>query len=102
MLIKDIKFRRIRKLAKKRIKQYKARCYDGEKSICGHLWDDRLSSAFDWDETPEDYDFWCFINKGNYEEAFKLRPSLFKPTKKEFKEAYKMHEQYRLMLRYPG
>lgn len=79
MLIKDIKFRRIRKLAKKRLKQQKAR-WGGE--------DKGLVDDFVWNDTPEGYLFWSDINVGNYEEEFKLRPDLFRPTKRELEEAY--------------
>lgn len=98
MLIKDIRFRRIRKLAKKNSKNKDL--WEGVPAV-----GNALGTAFNWGLSPERYLFWACINGNAYEEAFKLRPSLFKPTKKEFKEAYKMHEiheQYRLMRRYPG
>lgn len=93
MLIKDIKFRRIRKLARKNVDVSYFWYKNGDNIAL-------LENAFDWRKSPEKHDFWKFINDGNYEEAFKLRPDLFRATKKEIKEAYKMHvtqEQYRIM-----
>jgi hypothetical protein len=37
-----------------------------------------LANAFDWSDTPENYDFWDEIDEGNFEPFYKLHP------KKEF------------------
>jgi hypothetical protein len=33
-----------------------------------------LANAFDWSDTPENYDFWDEIDEGNFEHFYKLYP----------------------------